>query len=153
MIRTVADPAVLHTLIARLRALTPYATRRWGTLTPHEMLCHLGDAADMALRRRPRSRPVPVRRRPLMKALLLWSPVRWPRGIETNPSHDPRRDGTRPTVFEDDMDRAVAGLEAIARHTLDDMEPAHGFFGAMSVRDWQRWAHKHTAHHLRQFGL
>jgi hypothetical protein len=33
------------------------------------------------------------------------------------------------------------------------LEPAHGFFGTMSTRDWQRWAWKHTEHHLRQFGL
>ena len=40
-------------------ALTP---RRWGTLTPHEMLCHLDDAAEMVLRIRPRDRPVALRR-------------------------------------------------------------------------------------------
>ena len=35
----------------------------------------------------------------------------------------------------------------------DTLEPAHGFFGIMSLADWHRWAYKHTDHHLRQFGL
>jgi hypothetical protein len=30
---------------------------------------------------------------------------------------------------------------------------AHGLFGTMSLRDWQRWAYRHTNHHLRRFGI
>ena len=40
-LRTVADPAVLRSLKERLDKLSPDSQRRWGTLTPHEMLCHL----------------------------------------------------------------------------------------------------------------
>ena len=43
-------------------------------------------------------------------------------------------------------------MEGIAT-ARSDLEPAHGFFGTMSVADWQRWAYKHTDHHLRQFGV
>jgi hypothetical protein len=82
----------------------------------------------------------------------LWSPLPWPKGVKTNPMHDPRDQGTRPTEFERDRSRVVAGLEGIARAT-GDLEPVHGIFGTMSVRDWQRWAYKHADHHLRQFGL
>ena len=60
--RTVADPAVRDALIARLGTVRPDSARRWGTLTAHEMLCHLGDAAEMVLGIRPRTRPVPARR-------------------------------------------------------------------------------------------
>ena len=150
--KTVADVAVLRSLTERLAAVTPDSRRRWGTLTPHEMLCHLGDAGEMVLRIRPRERPVPLRRRRLVKWLGLWSPARWPHGWKTNPAHDPRAAGTRPTEFARDLRRAVAALEGIAAARPDAVEPAHGFFGAMSVRDWQRWAYKHTDHHLRQFG-
>ena len=41
--KTVADPTVLRSLTERLTRLRPESQRRWGTLTPHEMLCHLGD--------------------------------------------------------------------------------------------------------------
>ena len=76
--KTAADPEVLRSLVRRIQALEAQTPRRWGTMTAHEMLCHLGDAAEMVLR---------------------------------------------------------------------------GIFGTMTVADWQRWAWKHTDHHLRQFGV
>jgi hypothetical protein len=77
----------------------------------------------------------------------------WPRGQKTNPMHDPRAEGTRPSDFRHDLTRAIAGLEGIAGAAAGDLEPVHGVFGTMSLRDWQRWAYRHTDHHLRQFGL
>ena len=151
--RTVADPAVLRVLIARLEALTPESRRRWGTLSPHEMVCHLGDATEMVLRTRPRVQRTPERSRPVMKLIGLWSPVPWPRGWATNPMQDPKASGTQPSIFAQDRGRAVAGLERVAVAQPETLEPMHGFFGRMSLADWQRWAYKHTDHHLRQFGL
>ena len=151
--KTVSDSAVLEALVARLKVLQPTSRRRWGTLTPHEMLCHLGDAAAMVLRTRPRIQQLPGRSRPLVKAVALWSPVRWPHGWRTNPMHDPKAGGTQPSVFAHDLERAVMGLQGIATADPDTLEPIHGFFGIMSAADWQRWAYKHTDHHLRQFGL
>jgi hypothetical protein len=153
MPKTVADPRARQELVARFARLTPAHERRWGTLTPHEMLCHLGDAFEMALGVRPRPNRVRTRVRPLFKAVFLWSAVRWPHGIRTNPSHDPRAEGTRPGAFDADRARLVAGMNALATAAPGSLEPVHGIFGAMTVRDWQRWAWKHADHHLRQFGL
>ena len=150
--KTIADPRVLASLIERLRAVRPDSARRWGTLTPHEMLCHLGDATDMVLRIRPRARPLPLRRRPVMRLFWLWLPVPLPRGVKTHPEHDPRARGTRPSDFGQDLARSIAGLEGIAAAGPDSLEPMHGIFGVMTVRDWQRWAWRHTDYHLRQFG-
>jgi hypothetical protein len=152
-LKTVADPDVLRALESRLAGLNAASQRRWGTLTPHEMLCHLGDACEMVLRTRPRERPLPRRARPVVKFLGLSMPLRWPRGIATNPAHDPRSRGTKPGEFNKDRERVVATLRAIAAAKPETLEPMHGNFGVMSTRDWQRWAYKHTDHHLRQFGL
>lgn len=152
--RTIAETAVRDDLVRRLRRLTPEGRRRWGTLTPHEMLCHLGDATAMVLGDRPRLVPLVTGRRRVARALGLWSPLRWPHGIPTNTRHDPRADGTRPTDFEADRARAIDGIVRLAAAgAATPLEPAHGIFGPMSARDWQRWAFKHTDHHLRQFGL
>jgi hypothetical protein len=112
--RTVADPAVLRALIARLRALQPDSRRGWGTLTAHEMLCHLGDASEMVLRIRPRVNAVPRRTRPVFKIVVLWSPIRWPHDQPTNPMHDPKAGGTKPTAFDQDRERVISGLRGIA---------------------------------------
>ncbi len=150
--KTAADPDVLRGLVARLGALGVDSRRRWGTLTPHEMLCHLGDAAEMVLMTRPRTVPMPPRRRAIVKAVILWTPIPWPQGVKTNPRHDPRVEGTRPSDFERDRARAIASLQGIAAAT-GSLEPVHGILGNMTCRDWQRWAYRHTDYHLRQFGL
>jgi hypothetical protein len=153
LVRTVADPDVRASLVARLHAVRPDSERRWGTLTPHEMLCHLGDAAAMVLLTRPRTKAIPGRNRRVLRWVGLWSPIRWPHGWKTNPMHDPKAEGTRPSQFEQDRERAISGVEGIAAADTPSLEPVHGLFGTMSLRDWQRWAYKHTDHHLRQFGL
>jgi hypothetical protein len=89
--RTIADPDVLRDLTTRLSRLTPDTPRRWGTLTAHEALCHLGDATAMVLRDRPRVVPVDGRPRPVRKGLGLWSPLRWPHGLRTCDSSAPDR--------------------------------------------------------------
>jgi hypothetical protein len=153
-VRTIADPVVLRDLSVRLSRLTPDTSRRWGTLTAHEMLCHLGDATAMVLRDRPRIVPVDGRPRPLRRGLGLWSPLRWPHGLRTSPHYDPHTLGSRPADFDRDRARVVDGLERLGTASTGvPLEPAHGFFGRMSRRDWQRWAWKHTEHHLRQFGV
>ena len=151
-VRTIASPAVLQHLIDRLGTLRPDMPRRWGTLTAPEMLCHLGDACQMVTRARPRATPLPALRRPLMKVAGLWLPMPWPHGQQTNPMHDPRAGGTRPGDFEADRTRVTRALTGIANAADGSLEPAHGIFGSMSTRDWQRWAYRHTDYHLRQFG-
>ena len=151
--KTVADAVVLRALVARLEAVGPGSERHWGSLTAHEMLCHLGDATAMVLGTRPRKKAPPLRTRHLVKWAGLWSPIRWPHGWAANPEHDPRAAGTKPTDFEADRARAIDGLQGVASATGDELTPLHGFFGTMTALDWKRWAYKHTDHHLRQFGL
>jgi hypothetical protein len=77
----------------------------------------------------------------------------WPRGFPTNPMHDPRAEGTRPSRFQTDLERLLAAMDALAGAADGSLEPAHGFFGTMTTRDWQRWSYRHTDYHLRQFRL
>lgn len=151
--KSVADPAVLESLKHRFAALTPGSERRWGTLTAHEMVCHIADSSDMILKTRPRTLPSPVKPRFLFKFVGLWTPIRWPHGWRTNPRLDPRVAGTKPSEFLADRTRALVGLDALARAEKGSLEHVHGVFGSMSTRDWQRFAFKHTDHHLRQFGV
>ena len=107
--RTVADPEVVLSLKARLEMLRPDSARRWGTMTPQEMLCHLGDAAAMVLLTRPRPAPIPSRTRPIVKAVVLWAPLPWPRGFPTSPMLNPKADGTQPSEFATGSEPTLAG--------------------------------------------
>lgn len=148
--KSIARARDLEVLIGRLRKLEPAAQRRWGTLTPAEVLCHVGDASSSIL-----ARPdgPPTRSRPLCKLIALYAPMRWPQGISTPAEADPRRSGSRPGEFERDRGRAIAGLRALAQASASALASSHRHFGSMSKRDWKRWAYRHTDHHLRQFGL
>ena len=132
--KTVGDPRVLQSLLERLGTVRPDSLRRWGTLTPHEMLCHLGDASDRVLGARPRKTPVPDRGRPLLRWLGLWTPIPWRRAA-TNPVLNPRVEGTRPSVFEQDLTRVIIGVKQIAAAPPGSLIPTHGLFGVMSLRD------------------
>lgn len=154
MLKSVVDPHVLENLIKRLTRLTPESTRRWGTLTPPELLVHLNDANGIALNTHPSSgeraagRPSRV-----IKIIALYLPFKWPKGIKTLAALDPRRNGTPPAEFEQDRARVIDGLRAIAGNRDGLLNPQHPMFGPMSRANWQRWAYLHIDHHLRQFGL
>ncbi len=150
----IADPSKLESLIVRLNALRPDAERRWGTLTPGEMLCHVGDGQDVVLMRREATEPEGgIRTRRFLKWVALYATfVPWGKGAETDPKVDPKREGTQPGDFEADRLRVIESLRAIAAAAEGELNPIHGLFGPMSTRDWQQSAYRHVDHHLRQFG-
>lgn len=117
------------------------------------MLCHLGDTSAQILRSRPRPVPLAVRPRRVVKLLGLWLPMPWPRGLRTSAFRDPRLEGTQPSDFAADRLRVLEGLVGVATADADALDNAHGIFGTMTVRDWQRYTYRHTDYHLRQFGL
>ena len=150
--KTLADDRCAEDLVRRLRTIQPESGRQWGTMTAHQMICHLCDAFRMATGEKVVSEaPVPLPRI-LVKWIALYLPLRWRTGIMTRPEIDQRCDGTKPAAFAAD----VAAAEALLRSTIARGDavawPAHPFFGRMSRADWMRWGYLHTDHHLRQFG-
>jgi hypothetical protein len=148
---TLADPATYKRLLQRLQALTPETPRRWGTMTAHEMLCHLADAAEAVLD--PQAKRPEVGARPLAKWFALRSGLPWPRGFQAPARIDQRKGGTPPVEFEADRSRSIDGLARLAAAPDHAWPRAHKIFGTMKPADWLRWAFRHTDHHLRQFGL
>jgi hypothetical protein len=152
--KTLADTRVVADLVARLERVGPRSERRWGTLTPAEMLCHLGDCSRSVLGGTARPSSSAGKRRPLLKWIALYSPVSWPKGkIRTRPEVDPHDRGTRPATFEQDRAGAIHGVHALAGAPADAFPTTHFMFGSMTPDDWRRWGYLHTDHHLRQFGV
>jgi len=148
--RTLARPDDLADLLRRLQAVRPDSAARWGRMSAHQMICHLGDAMLIAADQKavtPRTGP---RQRTIVKWIALYVPARWPAGIRTVTEIDQEIGGTKPQDFVSD----VRELETRLRRFADEqaMCPTHPIFGPMSRTAWLRWAYLHTDHHLRQFG-
>lgn len=147
---TIHEPAELERLKARLASVTPDSPRRWGRMTPHQMICHLADAFRFGLGERevaPVRFPIPA---PVVRVLALRLPIPWPKGSPTAREMDQDRDGTRPADFLEDRLALEALLDRFAR--TREGWPRHPVMGNMGLKDWGRWGWLHTDHHLRQFG-
>jgi hypothetical protein len=145
------DPPVRGAIASRIASLRADSRARWGRMSPHQALCHMGDVFRMALGqthvtsiRHPFTLPV--------KLVALYAPVRWPRGLPTLPEVDPCARGTRPQDFDRDRDALTDLLDRFCTAAPDSLQPRHPFLGRMSHRQWGRWGYLHTDHHLRQFG-
>lgn len=147
--KSLRDPVVTEALARRLEAITPASARRWGVMSPHEMLCHVADAFEVALGDRPMSGVRMAGPPALLKFLALRVPLPWMKNVPTGAGVNPRREGTRPSDFDADRERAVRLLRRLAASAG---ERPHPIFGLMSAADWLRWGYLHTDHHLRQFG-
>jgi Protein of unknown function (DUF1569) len=138
-------------LIERLGRLTPQNERQWGTLTPHEMLCHLSDSFLAVLGDRPASQADTWFGRSVVKWVALHTSMPWPQGVPTRPEVNPKIGGTQPTEFEHDRREVIQLLRRFVEprtqfHT-------HPGFGRMTRHEWLLWGYGHLDHHLRQFGL
>jgi hypothetical protein len=123
-------------------------------MTAHEVVCHLADGFRMATGEKavPPMPGVPLR--PLVRFVVLYLPVPWPKGVATSPELlQQGGGGTPPTDFAADLADLVARVERFPSkdYALDGC--VHPMFGRMSRSAWLRWAYLHLDHHLRQFGV
>ncbi len=148
---SLSDPSNVDQLIGRLSCLEPGSRRQWGTLTPNEMLCHLGDSFEAVLGERPNSSKETFFSRTFIKWIALHTSIPWPHGVPTRPEVDPKLGGTKPVEFEQDRTRVVQLLRRFVKP--EAQYGRHPAFGAMSRNEWLLWGYAHVDHHLRQFGL
>jgi len=147
--RSLGDATNIDELVRRLTTLTADSPRRWGTMTPHQMVCHLADSFLAVLGERKVTSKENLLSRTVVKYIALRTRMPWPHGVPTTPEVDQRIGGTRPVEFE--RDRALA-LELLRRFVLPGTTYArHPAFGAMSRDEWMLWGYGHVDHHLRQF--
>ena len=141
------DRQEIEERLARLRETSP---RKWGKMTPHQMVCHLIDSFEVALGEKQVSPATNAIQRSVVKWIALYTPLRWPKGVPTRPEIDQASGhGRMPRDFERDV---VALRGAMERFVSAKIWGKHPIFGAMSTSEWMRWGYLHTDHHLRQFG-
>lgn len=137
-------------VLDRLNNLRPDAQGKWGTMSVHQMICHLSDSLRSALGEKYISPSASFFKRTILKPLTLWLPVPWPHGVKTRPEMDQQQGGTQPTNFASDLEDLRV---LFARFCAREAEFAsHAMFGQLSRAERMRHAYLHFDHHLRQFG-
>lgn len=140
-------------ILGRLREVRPDSAGRWGRMSAHGMVCHLGDALRMALGERRVTPATGPLQRTVLKWIALYAPLPWPRGVRTSPEIDQEASGTEPAGFTADVARVEALVEAFTAPGGRLDRRVHPVFGGMSEAAWLRWGYVHMDHHLRQFGI
>ena len=154
---TLANDTDKQQIVERLGKIQPNSSRRWGKMTPNQMLCHLADSFRVVIGEKVvdqlTEKLVPVTLPPrVIKWLALDVAMPWPKGVKTRREVDTQRDGTQPTDFTADMREVQRLLERFTRRPRDFEWRPHPMFGLMRDEDWLRWGYLHMDHHLRQFG-
>ena len=140
-------------VLRRLMALRPDSTRRWGKMSPHQMVCHLSDSFLTAFGEKAVSPSTSLFQQTVVKWIALKSPLPWPHGVKTRPEVDQEVGGTRPVEFGRDVDLLSGIVERFTREPREIKWQPHPTFGALTDEERMRWAYLHMDHHLRQFGL
>jgi hypothetical protein len=150
--KSLARPRDKAEIARRLRAVRPESARRWGRMSPHQMVCHLSDSFRMGMGQKAVSHAAGPLRRTIVKWIALYAPLTWRPGILTTPEIDQECGGTPPADFATDVAQLETLLELVTAPTRSfDWQP-HPVFGRMSDAAWLRWGYLHMDHHLRQFG-
>jgi hypothetical protein len=149
--KTLRDASVQDEIRSRLESLTVEDSGRWGSMSVHQMICHLRDSYGVGLGEKkvaPVATPIPGS---VMKWLALRLPMQWRQGYKSAPEVAQDVGGTRPVEFESDRAGLLFALEQFCSKLPNPCLP-HPFFGGMNSDDWWRWGYLHADHHLRQFG-
>jgi hypothetical protein len=140
-----------QTITLRLAELSPADKARWGSMSVHQMVCHLVDSYKVPLGEKTASPATGFIQRTVLKWGALKVPIQWRPGFPTRPEMEQGKGGTAPVDFRQDL---ASLLSTLSRFCDDLPNPClpHPIFGKMAVDDWMRWGYLHADHHLRQFG-
>jgi hypothetical protein len=150
--KTLARQQDKEELLRRLRTLRADSQRRWGKMSVHQMVRHVGDACRIGCGDVVVSDASGLAQRTVIKWIALYTPLKWPPGIPTRPEIDQQIVAGGSSDFATDLARTIALVEALAARAGARDWPRHPIFGRLSGSAWMRWGYLHVDHHLRQFG-
>lgn len=145
------DPAVRRDLETRLAALRPDAQRKWGSMTPDQMLWHLNQflawsMGENAPEWKGATMKIPA---PIMRFFLIYMP--WPKGAPTNPKA--KADSVTKHDFEAERAKCKDLIERFVSRPVDGPWPVDPSFGPVDGKFASRLQAKHFNHHFTQFGV
>jgi uncharacterized protein DUF1569 len=140
-----------QTISRRLAELSAGDAARWGSMSVHQMVCHLDDSYKVPLGEKSVSPASGFLQRTVMKWAALKVPRQWPKGYRTRPEIEQGKGGSPPLDFRQDLASLLSTFDRFCNVRPKPYE-LHPMFGKMTEEDWMRWGYLHADHHLRQFG-
>lgn len=150
--KSLEDQGAQRELAARLKKIEASGTRRWGSMTAHQMVCHLDDSFKIVMGERPCGSRTNIFMRTAGRWIALHTPIGWPQGVETLPEADQRIGGTKPAEFARDMASMLRTMDRFMAANRDFAFAKHPIFGRLTDAECLVWGYRHVDHHLRQFG-
>lgn len=153
--KSLHNPEDKDELLQRIAQMRPDNQRRWGKMSPHQMICHVADGYRLYLGDLTgEPHPAPAFIKAMVRTVVIYLPLQWPKGrIPTLPSLDQAAGGgTRPVEFARDVATLCEVLERFTSVPQHFKFNPHPGLGAMSYFGWMRLGYLHADHHLRQFG-
>jgi hypothetical protein len=150
-VKTLSNLADRQNISLRLSALSPDDAAHWGSMSAHQMVCHLDDSYKVGLGEKYASQATGYLQRTLVKWLALEMPLQWMKGVPTRPEIEQGKGGSPPVDFRQDVASLFVTLDRFC-DALPKPCATHPIFREMTAQDWMRWGYLHADHHLRQFG-
>lgn len=149
MPKSIFHPEDLSALESRLARLTPNSTRKFGKMTPAQMICHLKDSLDIGTGAVPARAKKSFMANPIVRHLIIYY-LPWPKGkAETLPEFL----ATKPAAWDVDVQRLRDTLRAASARGPNAHWPPHPIFGDLSGKAYGTLIYKHFDHHLGQFSV
>jgi len=148
--KTLFDAKTRDELFDRLAKLDPGSVRKWGKMSPSQMMEHVARALEMGMSEKPVKQMV-------VGKLLSWMFRK--EFLGEQPFKPDRPTGKNFIITDDpDFESTRERLSAVITKFHDLGESGtdgnvHGFFGPLTGKQWGETQYKHVDHHLRQFGL
>jgi hypothetical protein len=149
--KTLSNRSDRENISRRLAKLSPEDRARWGSMSVHQMMCHVDDSYKVALGQKTASMATGVIERTVLKWAALKAPMQWRKGFRTRPEIEQGKGGSVPVDFSQDLASLLSTLNRFCDGLPKPGVP-HPVFGEMTTGDWMRWGYLHADHHLRQFG-
>lgn len=136
-------------ILGRIKGLTEFSQRKWGTMNINQMLQHCAVQLQLALGLSSQSdfEGPSIMRTGFGRWLILYI-IPWSKGLPTPSKMNPINSRVSHIDLESDKKSLLELLDQVYKHR--DLHP-HPFFGELNEKDWGRLIWKHLDHHLKQF--
>jgi len=138
----------LDYLYGRLEKLDPALQPKFGLMTCHQMVCHIGDLFRMAKGDMVALEYGAIPAEEINAMARAGKTIPAPKGFDQQ-----KGEGTQPTDFAKDIDTLKKLIDEFNVFPDDKIFSLHPYFGNMTKLEWQGLANYHINYHLEQFGV